>query len=362
LVSSQKSNGFIEPAAARAGSGSPVAVSVVTPIYNETGNIERLFDRLFASLEALSVRSEVIAVDDGSSDASLDELEAARRKHPALRVIELRRNFGQTAAMMAGIDHARGDVVITIDADLQNDPDDIPMLLDTLHAGGFDVVSGWRKDRKDAAIKRNLTSKCANWLVSRISGVKLHDYGCTLKAYRTEVLRHVRLYGEMHRFIPVYAAWMGAKVTEVPVRHHPRTVGKSKYGLERIVKVFLDMLVVKFLYSYMTKPIYIFGGAALAMAGMSAGCFVSMVALRLFWAVSFIQTPLPLMTSMLAMTAVMCLLMGVLAEIMIRTYYESQDRKPYIVRRLAGFGDSAARRDEDPAPTVEVTGAARERV
>jgi glycosyltransferase involved in cell wall biosynthesis len=314
-------------------------LSVIVPIFNEEGSIARLLERLFAVLDALQYRFEIITVNDGSRDASLALLRAAAERRPELKIVNFRRNYGQTAAMMAGIDHASGDIIVAIDADLQNDPDDIPALLAKLEEG-FDVVSGWRKHRQDAAIRRNFVSRVANLLISRISGVALSDYGCTLKVYRKEVIKGVRLYGEMHRFIPIYAAWQGAKVTELPVRHHPRQFGQSKYGLERIIKVVLDLMVVKFLDRHFVKPIYIFGGFGMfsfALAGL-AGLY--MLYLKFFEGLSMIQTPLPLLSAMGFLVGVMSLLMGLLAEMLVRIYFESQNRSPYLVRDLTNFDET----------------------
>ena len=247
-------------------------LSVITPIHNEEKNIPILLDQLFEVLAEIGLPFEIIAVNDGSRDGSLARLRDRAALQPQLKVIDFRRNFGQTAAVMAGIDHANGDVIISIDADLQNDPQDIPILLAKL-AEGFDVVSGWRVDRKDGKLRRNFVSRVANTLISRISGVRLHDYGCTLKAYRSDVIKDVRLYGEMHRFIPIYASWMGAKVVEIPVRHNPRRHGRSHYGLERIAKVILDLIVVTFLDRYFTKPIYVFGGFGIVLLLFGAASF-----------------------------------------------------------------------------------------
>ncbi|HEY8386529.1 MAG TPA: glycosyltransferase, partial [Porticoccaceae bacterium] len=236
-------------------------------------------------------------------------------------------------AMMAGFDHARGEIIIPMDGDLQNDPTDIPRLIAKIHEG-YDVVSGWRRQRKDAAISRNLPSRLANSLISKLSGVALHDYGCSLKAYRRSILEGVKLYGEMHRFIPIYASWNGAKVTEIEVAHHPRTAGQSKYGLERIFKVILDLLVVKFLYRYANKPMYVFGGfGILAMlAGFCSGLWA--VSLKLFADKPFVETPLPLLTVFLAVTGILSILMGLQAEILNRTYHESQSKPIYRISRI----------------------------
>lgn len=311
-------------------------VSVIIPIYNEEESITRLCEGLFAVLVPLGQPFEVICVDDGSRDASLEVLrgEAADRKE--LKIVSFRRNYGQTAAMMAGIDHAAGRIIISIDADLQNDPQDIPALLAKMDEG-YDVVSGWRKDRQDAAIRRNFVSRVANRVISAISGVRLHDYGCTLKAYRADVVKDIRLYGEMHRFIPIYASWMGARVCEIPVKHHARRFGKSKYGLERIAKVVLDLMVVKFLDRHFVKPIYVFGGFGIVslMASFISGLW--MMWLKLVEGVSMIMTPLPLLAAMTFLVGIMSILMGLLAEMLVRTYFESQQRTAYHVRETVNF-------------------------
>lgn len=320
--------------AALPGDGRPAPIlSIITPIYNEEDNITLLLQRLFAVLDGLGHEFEIVAVNDGSTDRSFDRLREVAASRAELKVVDLKRNAGQTAALMAGIDTSRGDILIPIDADLQNDPEDIPNLLKKLDEG-FDVVSGWRRDRKDAAIRRNLLSRIANKIISWVSGVHLHDYGCTLKAYRSDVLKGVRLYGEMHRFIPIYATWLGAKVTELPVRHHPRVHGVSKYGLGRIVKVMLDIVVVKFLDRHFTKPIYVFGGFGLMSIAISAFSAVYMLYLKFFEGVSMIQTPLPMLVVMTFVTGVMSILMGLLAEILVRIYFESQQKNIYLVRQI----------------------------
>ncbi len=316
-------------------------VSVIIPIYNEVESIDPLMERLFATLDRHFADNpgafEVIAVNDGSTDGSLHRLKAHALRRPELRLIDFRRNYGQTAALLAGIEFSRGDVLVSLDADMQNDPEDIPLLLAKLDEGA-DVVSGWRKDRKDARWRRNFLSRVANRLISWAADMKLNDYGCTLKAYRREAIRGVRLYGEMHRFLPVYAKWMGARVVEIPVQHHPRRFGTSKYGLKRIFKVLLDILVVKFLDRYMTKPIYIFGGFGLLSMVFSFAVLALAAYLRLFEGVSLIQTPLPLLAAMTFLVACMSILMGLLAEIVVRTYFESQGRPPFLVRELTNFG------------------------
>ena len=308
----------------------PLMLSVTIPIFNERDNLRPLYDQLIAVLHELQRPWEIIFVDDGSTDGSSDALDALARQDPAVKVIHFRRNFGQTAAMMAGVDFASGEIIIPLDGDLQNDPHDSPRLLAQLDEG-YDVCSGWRKARQDAAIRRNLPSRLANRLISVISGVYLHDYGCSLKAYRKDVIKGVRLYGEMHRFIPIFATWQGAKVAEIPVTHHPRIHGESKYGLERILKVVLDLIVVKFLHRYAMKPMHIFGGFGLL------SLFISVVAgaIAVFWRLTgtayLIQTPLPLLSVMSFITGVMCILMGLLAELITRTYYESQCKMVYLV-------------------------------
>ena len=314
----------------------PIYLSVITPIYNEEKNIPILVDQLLAVLQTLQKPFEIIAINDGSRDGSLAELRKQASLHPELKVVDFRRNYGQTAAIMAGIDHASGDIIVSIDADLQNDPHDIPALLAKLDEG-FDVVSGWRKDRQDEAFRRNFLSRIANGVISSISGVRLHDYGCTLKAYRSDVVKDVRLYGEMHRFIPIYASWMGAKVVDMPVRHYPRRHGHSNYGLERIVKVILDLIVVKFLDRYMVKPIYVFGGFGILSLLFGVVSFVAMIVLKIVDNISMISTPLPLVTVMAVMTGISSILMGLLAEMLVRTYFESQQRTNYHVRERINF-------------------------
>ncbi len=327
------------PEGRRAGSETPPYVSVVVPIYNEVESIPILCEKLFVVLERLEKPFELICVDDGSTDGSLAALveEAGRRSD--LKVVSFRRNSGQTAALMAGIDYARGSVIVSIDADLQNDPEDIPALLAKLDEG-FDVVSGWRKNRQDAAIRRNLVSRVANRIISRISGVGLHDYGCTLKAYRHDVVKDVRLYGEMHRFIPIYASWMGARVCEMPVRHHARRFGHSKYGLERVVKVVLDLIVVRFLDRYLVKPIYVFGGFGILSLLLSFASGLAMVGLKIFAGVSMIQTPLLLLSALAFMVGIQSILLGLVAEILVRTYFESSGRRAYSVRETINIPGS----------------------
>jgi len=272
----------------------------------------------------------MILINDGSVDGSRAILDELASRDGRVKVIHFRRNFGQTTAIMAGIDYSSGDVLIPMDGDLQNDPQDIPKLLAKLKEG-FEVCSGWREDRKDHPLKRNLPSRIANWLISKISGVHLHDYGCSLKAYRREVIKGVKLYGEMHRFIPIYATWQGARVTEIPVTHHPRIHGKSKYGLERTFKVILDLIVVKFLAQYAQKPIYVFGAFGIFSLFIAFIAAASALYYKISGLKSFIETPLPLIFVMASITGIMCILMGLLAEIIMRTYYESQGKAVYLI-------------------------------
>jgi glycosyltransferase involved in cell wall biosynthesis len=305
-------------------------LSVVVPVYNEAENLLALFEDLGDALLGLPQPWEILFVDDGSRDDSPRILRELASKDEKIKVLTLRRNFGQTAATMAGIDHASGEVVVVMDGDGQNDPAGIPALLDKL-AEGYDVVSGWRRERRDEP-QRVWLSRVANWIISLTSGVRLHDYGCSLKAYRREILHSVRLYGEMHRFIPIYATWQGARVAEIPVNHRPRRAGRSKYGLERIFKVALDLMVVQFLGRYETKPIYVFGGFGLLCWGISVLSTGYAFYRKIFEDVSFILTPLPLVSLMTFMMGAMSILMGFLAELVVRTYYESQQKAPYAIK------------------------------
>jgi dolichol-phosphate mannosyltransferase len=310
-------------------------ISVFLPVLNEEPNLRPLYAKLDEALKKLGRSAEVIFVDDGSTDGSLDILRELSELDPRIRVVALKRNYGQTAAMAAGIDAAKGRVLIPMDADLQNDPADIVRLLEKLDEG-FDVVSGWRKNRQDKWITRKIPSMIANRLISWIGGVPLHDYGCSLKAYRRESLEDVRLYGEMHRFIPIYASWAGARVAEIPVEHHARTMGKSKYGLSRTLKVVFDLMTIKFMASYQTKPIYVFGTFGMIAISLSviAGFWAVILKLR---GISFILTPLPVITVVMLAIGFQFLLMGLLAEMLVRTYHESQSKRVYAVREMIGF-------------------------
>ncbi|MGQ0541335.1 MAG: glycosyltransferase family 2 protein [Blastocatellia bacterium] len=312
-------------------------LSLFLPVFDEEENLRPMHVKIAAALDALGKTAEVIYVDDGSTDNSLSILREIAAGDDRVRVISLRRNYGQTAAMSAGIDAAKGDILIPMDADLQNDPADIARLLEKLNEG-YDVVSGWRKNRQDKLISRKIPSQIANRVISWIGGVKLHDYGCSLKAYRREVIQDVKLYGEMHRFIPIYASWAGARVTEIPVDHHARTMGKSKYGISRTVKVIFDLMTIKFMASYQTKPIYVFGtfGIIAFLLSMIAGVWA--IVLK-FYGTSFILTPLPVITVVMLAISVQFFLMGLLAELSVRTYHESQDKAIYAVRERIGFGN-----------------------
>jgi len=320
------------------GEGTP-DISVFLPVFNEEPNLRPLHRKLDAALSKLAKlgrSAEIIYVDDGSTDDGLAVLREIATTDRRVRVVALRRNYGQTAAMSAGIDAARGRVLIPMDADMQNDPADIGRLLDKLDEG-FDVVSGWRRNRQDKAITRKFPSMLANRLISWIGGVPLHDYGCSLKAYRRDVLADVRLYGEMHRFIPIYASWAGARVTEMPVEHHARTMGQSKYGLSRTLKVVFDLVTIKFMASYQTKPIYVFGSFGMIAFAVSllAGLFA--IYWKLIDRADFVETPLPILAIVMFAVGVQFFLMGLLAEMQVRTYHESQSKAIYAVRERIGF-------------------------
>lgn len=311
----------------------PPEISVIIPIYNEEDSIPGLHQQLQTAMQRLRRPYEIVYVDDGSRDRSGDRLKEIVNSYPCVRVVRFRRNFGQTAALQAGIEHSQGQILVFMDGDLQNDPADIKHLLGKLN-DGYDVASGWRKDRHDS-LRRKVPSWLANWLISRVTGVHLHDYGCTLKAYRREVLDHMKLYGEMHRFIPAYASWAGATIVEIPVTHHARRYGRSKYGMSRTLRVLLDLMTVKMLGSYFTKPIYFFGfvGFTLWFFAFVAGLVV--VIQKLLpphpWAHN---NPLLLLAVFLAIVGVQFVLMGLLAELTIRTYHESQNKSTYVVRQV----------------------------
>ena len=315
-------------------------LSIVVPVFNEVENLRLLFDSITEAVAGISY--EIIFVDDGSKDGSVEILfEIAQEASDIVSVIQFRRNFGQTAAIAAGLDYSAGEIIVLLDADLQNDPADIPMLVEKIEEG-YDVVSGWRVDRKDTLVTRKIPSRMANWLISTVTGVKLHDYGCTLKAYRRDVFEGFRLYGEMHRFIPAYAVSVGARITEVPVRHHPRRFGETKYGLSRTIKVLLDLFTVKFLISYGHKPIYLFGGAGILLIVPSVLVLLFLVVRRLWLGISILGSPLLQLSTMTMIMGFQSILMGLIAELLVRIYHESQAKPTYSIRKVVAPSQSEA--------------------
>jgi glycosyltransferase involved in cell wall biosynthesis len=308
-------------------------VSIVIPVFNEEENVPILYDKLKKVLDNPGIDYEIIFVDDGSTDRTREILEEIASKDKRVKVIEFARNFGQTSAMMAGMDFATGDVIITMDGDLQNDPEDIPRLLEKIEEG-YDVVSGWRKNRKDAAISRKLPSKIANWLIGKITGVRIHDYGCTLKAYRSDVIKKVRLYGELHRFIPALASTVTStsKIIEIPVKHHPRIYGKSKYGISRTFKVLADLIFIWFLKKFMQKPIHFFGILGLILLLIGSASFLYLVGLKLSGH-SIGGRPLLIISVLFILSGLQMFTTGIISEILMRIYYESQNKTPYVVGR-----------------------------
>lgn len=322
-----------------------VDLSIVVPIYNEEANIAGLVDELTRALEATGRTYEILAIDDGSTDATFSLLEQAHARDPRLKIIRFRRNFGQTAAFTAGFDYAVGEWVITIDADLQNDPMDIPTLLAKAEEG-FDIVSGWRVKRQDAFVMRKLPSKVANWLIGKVTGVAIHDYGCSLKVYHSDVVKNIRLYGELHRFVPAVAASLGVRVAELPVNHRARTAGESKYAgffktIQRATKVFLDLLTVRFLLSYSTRPIHVFGVLGLLCTTGGVGIGGYLAAQKLFYGAQLADRPLLLLAVLLIMIGVQLVTMGLLGELVVRTYHESQGKTIYAVRSFLGDDGTA---------------------
>jgi len=309
-------------------------LSVVIPVYNEEENLPALFEALCSAVKPFGRTWEVVFVDDGSTDSSLDILRGLAAREPeSVRVIVFRRNFGQTAAIAAGLDNSRGEIIVLMDADLQNDPQDIPLLLNKLDEG-YDVVSGWRKLRKDNALTRTAPSVVANALISAVTGVHLHDYGCTLKAYRRSALEGFRLYGEMHRFIPVFAHSIGASITELPVRHHPRRHGKTNYGLDRTLKVILDLMTAKFLLSYSHKPMRLFGGVGMGLGFGGSALLLYLFIRRFVGGVPVLGSPVFQIAIMLLILGTQSVLMGLMAELLARTYHESQKKLTYTVREM----------------------------
>lgn len=314
-----------------------MSVSVVVPLFNEEENVDILYARLRSVLESYGTKYEMIFVDDGSTDATLPLLEEIQKKDLNVVVLSLRRNFGQTAAFAAGFDFARGDIVITMDGDLQNDPNDIPKLIEAI--ADVDLVSGWRKNRQDTFISRKLPSKIANWLISRVTGVRLHDYGCSLKAYRRDVVKNLRLYGEMHRFIPAVASWYGVRIKEIETLHHPRLRGTSKYGIGRTMKVLLDLITVKFLQSFSTKPIQFFGPIGLLMGLLGTGiCFYLSIE-KLLYGIAIGGRPLLLLGALLIIVGVQFIGLGLLGEMIVRVYHESQKKPIYTLKKILGSGN-----------------------
>lgn len=313
--------------------GAP-ALSVLVPVYNEEENLPELGAQLRAALKG--VEHEVLLVDDGSRDRSFEEIRRLSAADPRFKAVRLGTNFGQTAAMAAGIAHASGRLIACIDSDLQNDPADIPRMLAKLEEG-YDVVSGWRRDRKDAWLTRRLPSNAANWIISRVTGVRLHDYGCTLKLYRAEYLKGLRLYGEMHRFVPAFAGFLGARIAEMEVNHRPRTRGASKYGLSRTLKVLLDLMTVKFMDAYLSKPIYLFGGGGLAMGALGAAMAAFTLYKKLHLGVFVKDQPLFQVSIFFSLIGLQLLLMGLMAEILIRIYYDIREKPSYFVRETIGL-------------------------
>ncbi len=309
-------------------------LSVVIPIYNEEENIEILHERLSNTLQSMKDEYEIIYVDDGSNDRSLEILERIQKEDNHVLVLSMRRNFGQTAAFAAGFDFAKGDVIVTMDADLQNDPDDIPRLIELIKE--YDLVSGWRKDRKDPFFSRRLPSVIANWLISKVTGVKLHDYGCSLKAYKKDIVKNLRLYGEMHRFIPAVASWYGVRIAEVPVKHYPRLRGKSKYGISRTFKVLLDLITVKFLQSFSTKPVQFFGSLGLLSTFLGLAALLYLFFLKLLYGASIGNRPLLILGVLLVIIGIQFIGMGLLGEMLVRVYHESQRKPIYVLKKVIG--------------------------
>jgi glycosyltransferase involved in cell wall biosynthesis len=313
-------------------------VSIVVPVYNELGNLGSLYQSLVSVCRSLGCPYEIVLVDDGSTDGSSTALDALADRDPAVKVIHFRRNFGQTAALNAGLHSASGDVIVTLDADLQNEPGDIPRLLAKLDEG-FDLVHGWRKERHDAMLSRKLPSKVANWLISRATGFPVHDLGCTLKAMRREVAQELQLYGEMHRFIPILAHWRGARCAEIVTRHHPRRFGTSKYGLSRTWRVVLDLITVKYMIRYQTSPMKLFGG--LGLMSLATGGLAAVATVVMKWAggVDMTGNPLLLLTVFAALAGLQFFVLGLLGEVCVRTYYECQGKQPYSIRSTRNLGE-----------------------
>jgi len=314
-----------------------MTISVVIPLYNEEENVQEMHSRLKSVLDKLDTDYELLFIDDGSSDNTLKLLQDIQLQDNTVVVLSLRRNFGQTAAFAAGFDYSRGDIIITMDGDLQNDPNDIPKLIELMKDN--DLVSGWRKKRKDPFISRRLPSILANWLISKVTGVNLHDYGCSLKAYKRDVIKNLKLYGEMHRFIPAVASWYGVRIAEVETEHHPRVRGKSKYGISRTMKVVLDLITVKFLQSFSTKPLQFFGpiGLASGLLGFLISTYLAIGKLRAGKEIG--GRPLLLLGALLIIVGIQFIGMGLLGEMMVRVYHETQKKPIYVIKKVIGPGN-----------------------
>jgi glycosyltransferase involved in cell wall biosynthesis len=334
-------------------------ISIVIPVFNEADNIVLLYESLRCSMQGTHYTWEVIFVDDGSGDGTSDILERLHRQDERVCVVRFRRNFGQTAAMAAGLDHAHGEIIVTLDGDLQNDPADIPQLIGKLEEG-YDLACGWRVKRRDS-FSRRLPSKIANWLISVTTGVHLHDYGCTLKALRRDIAKELKLYGEMHRFIPALAASLGATIIEVPVRHHPRLHGRSKYGIGRTIRVLLDLMTVKFLSGYFTRPVHLFGLCGMIAMGGGTGITLVLGLQRLFWQTGLSDRPLLLLGILLMIIGTQFITMGLLGEMLARVYHESQEKPVYVIRDVLNAGDQASVSSPAHRPTsLQVMRAVRE--
>jgi len=310
-----------------------IDLSIVIPIYNERESVDRLYKELDKSLLKLGIDYEVIFIDDGSIDGTYNKLLEIHKKNSSYKIIRFRRNFGQTAAISAGFNYSKGDAIITLDADLQNDPQDIPVMLNKLNEG-YDIVSGWRKNRKDKAITRRFPSVIANKIISKLTGVYLHDYGCTLKAYKREVVKNIELYGEMHRYIPAVASWMGVKVAEIPVTHHSRKFGKSKYGISRTIRVILDIITIKFLLSYSQRPIQIFGLVGLFSGTVGFIITAYLIIMRIFFNQGLADRPLFILSIFMIFIGIQLITMGLLAEITMRIYHEAQEKPTYVIKDI----------------------------
>ena len=310
-----------------------VYLSVVIPVYNERENISYLYENLNKVLPALGKKYEVLLIDDGSTDGTFNELVKIHEQNNNYKILKFRKNFGQTPAMSAGFDYANGEIIITLDADLQNDPKDIPLLIEKMNEG-YDIVSGWRINRQDKAVSRKLPSKIANWLIAKLTGVKIHDYGCTLKAYSRDVVKNIELYGEMHRYIPAVASWMGISVAEVPVHHHSRKFGKSKYGISRTIRVILDIIILKYLLTYSQKPIQIFGLMGLAAGSIGGIVTLYLIIMRLFFNVPLSSRPLFTLSIFMIFIGLQLITMGILGELIMRTYHEASGKPTYAIKQI----------------------------